>query len=137
MIRVLVLLLASLVTHPALAFDPAAQTGIDARLGAVLPVDRSFRDETGAEVTLRTLAPGKPMLLAPVVHNCPNLCGVTLAGLLAAIDKQDLVPGRDFSIVAFGIDPREAPQDAAASIDKLRQAYPPSITNAMHGLIGT
>jgi protein SCO1/2 len=136
MIRALALVLAMLAAHPALAFDAQKEAGIDPRLGADVPIDLPFRDEHGTEVTLRALAHGKPMLLAPVVHNCPNLCGVTLAGLLAAVDKQDLVPGRDFSIVAFGIDPREQSQDAASSLDKLRQAYPPLIVNAVHGLTG-
>ncbi|HEY1384749.1 MAG TPA: SCO family protein [Dongiaceae bacterium] len=136
MIRVLALMLAIVAAHPAFAFDAQKKAGIDQRLGAVVPLDLPFRDERGTEVTLRALAHGKPMLLAPVVHDCPNICGVTLAGLLAAVDKQDLAPGRDFSIVAFGIDPREQPQDAASSLDKLRQAYPPSITSAVHGLTG-
>jgi protein SCO1/2 len=136
MIRAVALMLAILAAHPAFAFDAQKETGIDPRLGATVPLDLPFRDEHGKAVTLRALAHGKPMLLAPVVHNCPNICGVTLAGLLAAVTQQDLMPGRDFSIVAFGIDPRERPQDAASSLDKLRQAYPPLIVKAVHGLTG-
>jgi protein SCO1 len=136
MMRALALLLALFATQPAFAFDASKQAGIDPRPGAIVPLDIGFREGDGAEVTLRTLAHGKPVLLAPVLHNCPNICGVTLAGLLAAVGGQDLVPGRDFSIVAFGIDPKEGPQDAAALLQKLQQAYPPSIVSSVHSLTG-
>lgn len=137
MIRLLVLLLAILAASPALAFDALQEARIDRHPGARIPLDIPFRDEAGRTVTLRSLANGKPILLAPVVHTCPNICGVTLAGLLSAIGKQDLLPGRDFSIVAFGIDPREGPRDAATALDKLRNSYTIRPGDAFHGLTGT
>jgi protein SCO1/2 len=136
MIRVLALLALILAASPAFAFDALKEAGIDQRPGAHLPLDVPFQDETGAAVTLRALLDGKPMLLAPVVHDCPNICGVTLAGLVAAAGRQDLAAGRDFSIVAFGIDPKERPRDAAASLGKLRNAYTIP-ADALHGLTGT
>ena len=106
-IAMLVVLAAILGSGPALAFDPFRMAGIDRRAEARVPLDLAFRDETGARVTLDAVAAGKPILLAPVVHDCPNICGVTLAGLAQAVRAQPLEPGEDFSLVAFGIDPAE------------------------------
>ncbi|MBV8775650.1 MAG: SCO family protein [Alphaproteobacteria bacterium] len=98
-------------------FDPFGQARIDDRPGAQIPLDGPFADAAGHRTTLRQLAAGKPMLLAPVQHNCPNICGVTLAGLADVTAK---LPAGDIAIVALGIDPRERPADAAA--DQARNA---------------
>lgn len=121
MIRLLALL-SMLIAAPAAAqsaFDPFGQAGIDDRSGAQVPIDAPFRDADGRPVTLRALARGKPTLLIPVLHNCPNICGVTLAGVADAVAAQGLRPGRDFALVAFGIDPQERPQDAANDLARL------------------
>ncbi|TPE51051.1 SCO family protein [Amaricoccus solimangrovi] len=123
MIRLLALLLA-LAAPPAAAFDALRDATIDARPGATIPLDRPFRDESGRRVTLAELADGRPIVLAPVLHDCPNICDVSLAGLAQAIGGQSYRPGRDFALVAFGIDPKETPETAAASLDRLRGAFP-------------
>jgi protein SCO1/2 len=74
-------------------------------------------------------------VLAPVVHRCPNICGLTLAGLAQAVAGQKFVPGRDFTVVAFGIDPREGPADTRQSLDKLRQSFP-ALRDGLHGFTG-
>ena len=111
---VLVLLLL-LFTQPAAAFDALSSSGIDPRLGAGIPLDGAFLDESGAAITLARLGGGRPIVLAPVLHACPNICSITLVGLAQAIAGQSYRPGRDFALVAFGIDPEETPADAAAS----------------------
>lgn len=100
-------------------FDPFGAAGVDQRPGAQVPMDAVFQDEAGRRVTLRALADGKPLVIAPVQHHCPNICGLTLEGLSAAIGGQSYRPGRDFEVVALGIDPRERPADAAASERRL------------------
>jgi protein SCO1/2 len=70
--------------------------------------------------TLRRIAGGKPLLITPVQHECPNICGVTLAGITSAIDGQTKYrPGRDFAIVALGIDSREGPAQARDDLQRL------------------
>jgi len=138
MTRILLALLAlCLATVPAVALDPFEAAGIDRRPGAQVPMDLQFRDEQGAGVTLRAFAQGKPLLLVPVQHHCPNICGVTLAGLLQAIGSQSLRPGEDFAVVTFGIDPRERPNDAKDALDQLLQEFPGFPRGAIHGLTGT
>jgi protein SCO1/2 len=125
----LALALALLIATPAHAqagFDPFGEAGIDDRPGARIPIDAPLVDSHGRPTTLRALGGGKPMLLVPVVHNCPNICGVTLSGVADAIAAQKLRPGRDFALVAFGIDPRERPEDAANDLARFdaRSKFP-------------
>jgi protein SCO1/2 len=131
----LALLLIVLSASSALAFDPFAKAGIDRRPNAAVPLDKAFRDETGRTLTLRAAGGGKPMLLVPVVHRCPNICGLTLAGIGEAVQLQKFVSGRDFTLVAFGLDPREGPAEAAESIAGLRQNFP-ALQAGVHGLTG-
>ena len=100
-------------------FDPFGAARVDQRPGAVVPLDAPFTTSTGQSVTLRELAHGRPLVLAPVQHACPNICGLTLGGLSAAIKGQAYRPGRDFTVVAFGIDPSETAKEAATSAAQL------------------
>lgn len=134
MIRLAALLaLAALWTVPASAVDPFdpfdAATIVD-RPGAQIPVDAPFRDAEGRTTTLRAIADGRPMLLVPVLHECPNICGATLSGLASAVAEQRYRAGRDFAVVAFGIDPAEGPGDARADMARL------AAQNPGHGLSG-
>jgi protein SCO1/2 len=133
--KYLLLFVLLLAPAPAFAFDPFVVTGIDRKPDAVVPLDLAFVDGTGRRITLRQLAGGKPMLLIPVLHKCPNICGVTLAGVLDAIAVQTYRPGRDFALVAFGIDARETPADAAASLADIRKRFP-QFAAGIHALTG-
>lgn len=131
MIRLLLFLL--LLAAPARALDPFRDAGIDHLSDAAVPMDTPFREADGTPVTLRAIAAGRPILLAPVQHDCPNLCGLTLAGLAQAIAAQHFAAGRDFAVVAFGIDPREGPAEARAALDRLAATFPGL---PMHALTG-
>lgn len=124
MIRILLILMMALcLVAPVRAqsgFDPFGEASIDEHPGAPVPLDAPFRDSGGNRTSLRQIAGGKPILLIPVLHNCPNICGVTLAGVADAIAAQPLRAGRDFTLVAFGIDPGEGPEDAADDLARLR-----------------
>lgn len=100
--------------------NPLASATIDERPGASVPLDTPFVTSEGRPTTLRAIAGGRPMLLVPVLHECPNICGVTLAGLGDAIAGQErFAPGVDFAVVAFGIDPREGPAQARDDLARL------------------
>ena len=131
MVLVLLIVLASAGT--AWAFDPLTEARIDRRPNAEVPIDQILRDQSGGRTTLRALAAGKPILLVPVQFHCPNICGVTLAGLLQAVTRQKFVPGNDFTLVAFSIDPSETPQDAQQLLARLSAEFP---SVAIHGLTG-
>jgi protein SCO1/2 len=119
--RLLACLLVSLLAIGAVdPNDPFKSAAIVQRPGARIPLDGRFVTAGGEPTTLRALAGGKPLLIVPVQHECPNICGVTLAGIAAAIDGQTRYrPGRDFVVVALGIDPREGPAAARDDLARL------------------
>jgi protein SCO1/2 len=90
------------------------EVGYDQRLGELLPGDVALKDESGAEVRLGELMGERPVVLALVYYDCPMLCTLVLNGLVAGLKAVDLVPGRDFEVVAVSFDPREGPELARA-----------------------
>lgn len=133
MLRSLTILFVLLMSGQACAqsgFDPFGKARIEKRPGARVPMDAPFLDAQGSPTSLRALADGKPLLLVPVLHHCPNICGATLAGVTQAIAAQKLRPGRDFTLVAFGIDPREGPREARDDLAQIR------VHEGVHALTG-
>jgi protein SCO1/2 len=130
------LILAAMLATAAGPFDPFGEATIIEHPGAPVPVEAPLVDQQGRAVTLRALARGKPMLLVPVLHECPNICGVTLAGLMDAIAAQRQVAGRDFTIVAFGIDPREGPPQSLDDMRRLHAARPRAPVRKIAALTG-
>jgi protein SCO1/2 len=116
-------------------FDPFSRAGIDSKPGVQVPFGVPFRDESGGVTTLHALARGRPVVLAPVLHNCPNICGVTLGALSDAVARQPRSP--DFAVIAFSIDPHETPADAARSIAALAGRAGEDPMRRFHALTGT
>lgn len=104
--------------------DLTQRAGFDQRLGARLPMDARFLDADGKPVDLRTLAGGKPLLLALGYYRCPNLCDVVLNGLAHTLAGLDLAPGRDFAVAFVSIDPAETPADARHTRAMLERMHP-------------
>ena len=95
--------------------EPLRQVGYDQRLGAQLPLDLAFRDETGRPLRLRDLFGARPVILVLAYYDCPMLCGVVLTDLVASLKTLQLAPGRDFEVVVASIDPTETPSQAFAT----------------------
>lgn len=92
-----------------------AQVRIDQRLNRQLPLDLTFRDDTGKTVALRDYFGGKkPVVFTLVYYQCPMLCTQVLNGMTSALKVLSLNAGKDYDVVAVSIDPRETPQMAAA-----------------------
>jgi protein SCO1 len=87
---------------------------IDQRLGQQLPLDATFRDETGKAVKLGDYFRKKPVILSLVYYQCQILCMEDLNGLVGALEMVNLTPGKDFQVVIVSIDPTETPAMAAA-----------------------
>ncbi len=83
------------------------------RLNNQIPLDQTFRDETGATVKLGDYFGKRPVILAIVYYSCPMLCSEELNGLVGALEMVKFRPGKDFDIVAVSIDPSEGPELAA------------------------
>ena len=86
--------------------------GMEARLGAPVPLDLAFRDEEGNAVTLARYFGERPVVLSLVYFGCPMLCGEVLGGLTTALRGVGLEPGTDFTALTVSFDPRDGPEAA-------------------------
>jgi protein SCO1/2 len=82
-------------------------------LGARVPLDAPFHDESGATVTLRAYT-GKPVLLVPAYYTCPMLCPLVLGGVVSALRALPFDVGKEFQVVTFSFDPHDGPEVSAA-----------------------
>jgi len=100
------------------------KVGINQKMGAQIPLDLPFKDESGREVELRQYF-GKPVILALVYYQCPSLCNLVLNGLVRSVKNLDLTAGEQYQVIAVSFDPREIPSMAAAKKETyLEQLYP-------------
>ena len=90
--------------------DPAA--GLDEHLGAKLPLDVVFRDETGHAVTLGELVNG-PTIILPVYYGCSNVCNFLQGGLARVLPKLKSQPDKEYRVVSISFDDSETPSMAA------------------------
>ncbi len=97
-------------TSPSKVFNTV---GIDQKLDNPLPLDLSFRDETGATVRLSRYFHERPVVLALVYYECPMLCTQVLNGMVETFRTMELTVGKDFDVVTVSIDPKEQPALAA------------------------
>ena len=85
------------------------------KLGAQVPLDLVFKDETGKEVQLnRYFHNDKPVLLTLVYYNCPMLCSLVLNGVINGLKELGWAPGDKYEAVTVSISPREGPELAVA-----------------------
>src|SRR5512141_1032380 len=74
-------LLASAVPSRSQGIPPSLKNvGFDQKLDAQLPLDVSFRDETGKPARLRQYFGKKPVVLSFAYYSCPMLCTLILDG---------------------------------------------------------
>ena len=95
---------------------PAAlrEIGFDQRIGEPVPLDATFRDESGAAVKLGDYFGKKPVVMIFAYYDCPMLCTQVISGLSSALGVMSLEPGKDFEIITVSFNPRDTPAVAAA-----------------------
>ena len=86
--------------------------GIEQKLGTRLPLETTFRDQTGASVSLQGYLSEKPAVLVFSYFDCPMLCPLVLEGLVRSLKPLSLDVGRDFDILVISIDERVGPEAA-------------------------
>jgi len=93
--------------------EQLARVDFEQHLGASLPVNAIFRDESGAPVQLGRYFGERPVVLALVYYECPNLCTVVLNGMLESLRNVRQTAGSDFDVVVVSIKPGDSPALAA------------------------
>ncbi|HXG66200.1 MAG TPA: cytochrome c oxidase subunit II [Blastocatellia bacterium] len=110
---------------------------IEQKLDAQLPLDLTFRDEAGREVKLGDYFGNRPVIVTPVYYTCPMLCNQVLSGVVGSLKTMSLDVGKDFDVVAFSIDPRDAPETALAKKQSIVKQYNrPGAADGWHFLTG-
>jgi len=111
--------------------------GFDQRLGAQVPLDLPFRDESGAHVTLRDYVRDKPVILVPAYYGCPMLCTIVLNGVVSALRALPFDIGHEFRVVTVSFNPHETSELAAAKkAGYLHEYRRPGAEAGWHFLVG-
>ncbi len=84
--------------------------GIEQKLGTQLPLKTTFRDQTGASVSLQRYLSAKPAVLVFSYFDCPMLCPLVLEGLVRSLKPLSLNAGGDFDVLVISIDERDSPE---------------------------
>lgn len=107
------------------------------RLNQQIPLDLTFRDETGKLVHLGDYFGNRPVILSLVYYQCKILCPEEMDGLVSALDMVKFNAGRDFNVVFVSIDPTETPAMAAKEKALYVSRYGrPGAANGWHFLTG-
>jgi protein SCO1/2 len=114
-----------------------SEVGIDQKLDQQLPLDLTFRDESGKTVKLGDYFGKKPVLLSLVYYECPGLCTMTLNGMASSFKPMDFTVGKEFDVVTVSFDPTEKPELAAAKkAQYVKQYGRPEAERGWHFLTG-
>jgi protein SCO1/2 len=96
---------------------PPKDVGFDQNIGQSVPLDATFRDETGKQVSLADYFSDKPVVLSFAYDTCPMLCNLSVQGLATSFKGINLEAGRDFRVITVSFDPRDTPERSRAKKD--------------------
>ena len=115
-----------------------AGVGIDqTKLNNQVPLDLTFVDEAGKDVTLGQYFGKRPVVLALVYFNCPMLCSLVQSALGGTLELLRLKAGQDFDVLVVSINPGETPAQAAdAKATMMKQYRQPGAAGGLHFLTG-
>lgn len=113
MLAIVVLVAPKVTRGQTLSPEQIERVDFEQHLGASVPLNAVFRDESGSSVMLSHFLGERPVVLAMAYYKCPNLCTVVLNSMLQSLRdvRQDV--GKDFDVVVVSIDPTETPSLAA------------------------
>lgn len=113
------------------------EIAFDQKLGAQLPLDLPFTDDTGKVVRLGEYFGQKPVLMLITYFNCTMLCPLLLDGLVRALRPISFDIGQQFTVLTVSINPRETPAIAASRKELYVQRYGrPGADRGWHFLTG-
>ena len=140
-LAVLSFLLLGLVPAPARAQSTDAQlparADLEQHLGAKIPLDLAFTDETGQTVSLRRYFGERPVILQMGYNHCWLMCDVVTGALVRSLQDIRLNPGTDFNVLFVSIDPTETWQLSASKRASYIRSYGRSKTGpGWHFLTG-
>mgnify|MGYP000698818862 CR=1 FL=1 len=99
------------------------QVDIKQKLNTKIPLDLTFRDETGKTVRLSDYFGKHSVILTLNYYDCPMLCTVILNELTRTLNALDYRIGKEFEVVTVSIAPNETPELAAKKKANYVKAY--------------
>ena len=91
--------------------DSLSQMKIEQKLGAQVPPQATFKDESGHQIQMASLLGHRPIVLLPMFYLCRGVCGKETDNLMKTIAQlEDKTVGRDYDVVFLSINPRETPE---------------------------
>jgi protein SCO1/2 len=102
--------------------EALARAEVVQHVGASLPLDARFSDETGAERPLSAYFGREPVVLVFGYYRCATMCTTMMEGVLMALAATGLAPDA-YEVLGVTIDPRETPLDAAGKARAYHAAY--------------
>jgi len=90
------------------------EVGLDQKLNAQIPLNLTFKDESGRTVKLGDYFGSRPVILTLNYFECPMLCTEVLNGLTGALSTLNFSIGKDFDVVTVSFNPRDTPALASA-----------------------
>jgi protein SCO1/2 len=117
--------------------DLIKKVRLEQKLDAPVPLDITFRDETGQRVPLRQYFGSKPVMLNLIQYRCTMLCSQEMKVLADSLKEMKFNVGDQFTLLTVSIDPREQP-DLAADYKSgyLKQYGRPGAAAGWHFLTG-
>ncbi len=119
---------------------PLRDVRIEQKLNQQLPLDLTFRDESGRDVKLGDYFGRKPVVLAFVYYDCPMLCTQVLNAMVTSFRVLPFQAGKEFDVVTISFDPRETPELARKKkkiyVDYLPERMRADAASGWHFLTG-
>ena len=127
------------IMSPPSNIKPAGLNDVDIvqNLNQQIPMDLSFRDETGKQVRLGDYFGKKPVILSLVYYRCPMLCSEVMVGLSGSLKALQFDVGKEFDVITVSFDPKDTPEAATAKkADYIKRYGRPGAADGWHFLTG-
>ena len=120
-----------------ITFLSASNVGMQEKLGKMVPLDLTFINEEGKNVTLRKLMGGKPTILTLNYYRCAGICTTQLNDLASVVSKLDLAENKDHKVVTVSFAENEPYQLAATKRKNIMASITrPYVEDSWHFVIG-
>jgi protein SCO1/2 len=113
------------------------EVAFDQKLNQPLPLELSFRDESGKTVKLADYFKQKPVILNFIYYKCRDLCPLLLDGIVRSLRAMSFDVGNQFDVLTVSFDPDDTPGLAAVKKADLMEKYSrPGAAAGWHFLTG-
>ncbi|BCM89224.1 hypothetical protein IAD21_01068 [Abditibacteriota bacterium] len=117
--------------------DLAKKVGVDQKLDEQVPLQLTFKDETGKAVALSDYFGKRPVMITMLQMTCDQVCSAQLEAMTASLNEIPFSAGKEFEILNVSIDPREGPLVAQdAKDERLKEYNRPTAKEGWHFLTG-